>query len=84
MVGEDLDGKGGAMKVMSPSFESTDNSKEFAAIYVVVTFCRGEGLRKIRTGMPFSIGIHLKKNGAQPIFGCISSNSERRREVRDV
>ena len=63
MVSEDLNGKGEAMKVMSPSFESTDNSKKFMVIYVVVTFCRGEGLRKIRTGVPFTIGIYLKKNG---------------------
>ena len=63
VVGEDLDGKWGAMKVVLPSFESRDNSKEFIVIYVIVMFHRGEGLRKIRTGMPFTIGICLKKNG---------------------
>ena len=64
MVNEDLNGKGGAMKIMLPSFESTDDGKEFVVIYVIVTFHGREGLRKIRTGVPFTIGICLKKNGA--------------------
>ena len=51
------------MEVVLPSFESTDNGKEFMIIYIVVMFCREEGLRKVRTGMPFSIEICLKKNG---------------------
>ena len=63
MVNEDLNAEGGAMEVVLPSFESTDNGKEFMIIYIVVMFCREEGLRKVRTGMPFSIEICLKKNG---------------------
>ena len=84
VVGEDLDRKGGAMKIILPSFKSMDNGKEFVVIYIVVTFCGGERLRKIRTGMPFTIGICLKKNGAQHIFGSISGNSKERKEVGDM
>ena len=63
MGSEDLNGEGGAVEVVLPSFESIDNGKEFMIIYIVVMFCRREGLRKVRIGMPFSIGICLKKNG---------------------
>ena len=51
------------MKVVSLGFESTDNSKEFAVINVVVSFCMGKRLGKIWTGMPLSIGIGLEKDG---------------------
>ena len=55
MIGEDLDGERGAMKVMSPGFEGTDNCQEFVIIDIIVSFCWRKGLRKIGTGMPFAI-----------------------------
>ena len=35
------------MKVVSPGLEHTDDSKEFAVVNVIVSFCRREGLGKI-------------------------------------
>ena len=63
MVGEDLNGEGGTMKVVLPSFEGMNDGKEFVVIYVIVMLCRREGLRKVETRMSFSVGICLKKNG---------------------
>ena len=44
VVGEDLYGERGAMKVMAPGLQGADDSEEFAIINIVVSFCRGEGL----------------------------------------
>ena len=55
MIGENLDGEGGTMEVMSPGFDGTDDGQEFTVIDIIVPFCWGEGLREIRTGMPFAI-----------------------------
>ena len=63
MVNEDLDGEGGTMEVMLPSFEDIDDGEELLVIYVIIMLCRREGLRKVGTGMPFSVGICLKNNG---------------------
>ena len=63
MVSGDLDGEGRTMKVVSPSLEGMDDGKEFTVVYVIVMFHGREGLEKVRTRMPFSVGICLKKDG---------------------
>ena len=55
MIGENLDGEGGTMEIMSPGFEGMDDSQEFSVIDIIVPFHWGEGLREVRTGMPFTI-----------------------------
>ena len=55
MISKDLDGEGGTMEVMSPGFEGTDDGQEFTVIDIIVLFRWGEGLREVRTGMPFAI-----------------------------
>ena len=55
MISENLDGKGGTMEVMSPGLEGMDDCQEFSVIDIIVLFCWGEGLREVRTGMPFTI-----------------------------
>ena len=55
VIGEDLDGEGGTMEVMSPGFEDMDDSQEFSVINIIVSFRWGEGLREVGTGMPFAI-----------------------------
>ena len=55
MIGEDLDGEGGTMEVMSPGFEGTDDGQEFSVINIIVLFHWEEGLREVGTGMPFAI-----------------------------
>ena len=42
MISENLYQEGGAVKVMPPRFEGTDDGEEFAIIDVVVLLCRGE------------------------------------------
>ena len=55
MIGEDLDGKRGAMEVMSPGFEGMDNCQEFVVVDIIILFCWRKGLRKIGAGMPFAV-----------------------------
>ena len=47
VVGENLDRKGGTVEVVPPGFESTDDSKEFTIIDVIISFCQREGLSKV-------------------------------------
>jgi len=39
VVGEDLDWKRGAVKVVSERFEGANHGEEFAVIDIVVSFC---------------------------------------------
>ena len=55
MIGENLDGEGGAVEVMSLGFEGMDDCQEFLVIDIIVLFCWGEGLREVRIGIPFAI-----------------------------
>ena len=43
------------MEVMPPGFEGTNDCQKFLVIDIIVLFCWGEGLREVRTGMPFAI-----------------------------
>ena len=63
VIGEDLDGKGGTVEVMSPGFEGMDDGQEFSVVNIIVSFCWGEGLREVGTGMPFAIRVSLEKDG---------------------
>ena len=47
MISENLDEERGAMEVMSPGFESTDNRQEFSVVDIVISFCWAKGLRKV-------------------------------------
>ena len=42
VIGENLDKEWGAMKVVMPGFESTNNGEEFTIVDIVVTFCGEE------------------------------------------
>ena len=44
MVGEDLHWEGGAVEVVAPRFQGTNDGEEFTIIDIVVAFGRGEGL----------------------------------------
>ena len=59
MVGKDLNRKRGAMKIMTPCFESANDSEEFAIINIIVSFCRGERLGEVGARMPVSVSIGL-------------------------
>ena len=58
VIGEDLDREWGSMEVILPRLQSSDNGKEFSVICtvdVIVLFCRGERLREIGAGVPFTV-----------------------------
>ena len=42
MVGEDLDGEGGSVEVVSPRFQGMNDGEEFPVINVVVSLSQGE------------------------------------------
>ena len=44
MISENLDGERGAMKVVTPGFESANNGKELSIVDIVVMLCGGERL----------------------------------------
>ena len=60
MIGKDLDGEGGTMKVMSPGFQGADDGQEFSIVDVIIPFCWRERLREIGTRMPVAIRVGLK------------------------
>ena len=51
MVGEDGDGVRSSLQVLLPFDEGKDDSEELSIIYVVVTFCGGEGFGEVSAGV---------------------------------
>ena len=75
VVGEDLDGEGGSVEVVSPGFQSMDDCKELLVIDVVVSFSRDERLGKVGTGMPVAVSVHLEEDGTWHRIFSISYSS---------
>ena len=50
------------MEILSPGFEGMDSCQEFAVIDIVIPFCRREGLRKVRPGVPFAVQVSLEED----------------------
>jgi hypothetical protein len=84
MVSEDLNRERGASEVLLPGLESSDDSKEFLIIDIIVSFSRDEGLGEIRTGVPVTIRISLEEDCTSGILRGISGDGKRGREVREV
>ena len=63
VVGEDLHGERGAVEIVTPRFQGANNSEQFPVVNIVVAFGGGEGLRKVRTGVPIAVGVSLKEDG---------------------
>ena len=59
VVGEDLNGKWKSMEVMLPGLQSSDDSKEFSVVDVVVSFHRGEQLGEVGAGVPLIVRVSL-------------------------
>ena len=59
MVSKDLNRKRGAMEIMTPCFESANDSKEFTIINIIVSFCRREPLGEVGARMPVPVSIGL-------------------------
>ena len=84
VVREDLNGEGGAVEVMPPGLQGTNDSEELSVINVVVSFGGGEGLREVRTGMPVAVGVGLKEDGTRRVFGSVRGDGEGGGEVGEV
>ena len=84
VVGEDLYGEWGTMKIVAPRFQGADDGKEFAVIDIVIPFSGGEGLREVGAGMPVAIGVSLEENGARCVLRGVCGDGKRGREVREV
>ena len=60
VVGEDLYRERGSVEVVLPGLQGTDDGKEFLVIDVVVSFCWGEQLGEVGTGVPLAIQVRLQ------------------------
>ena len=84
MIGKDLNRKGRALGVMVPGAETMDDGKEFSIIDVMISFCEGEQLGEVRTGVPVSIGVGFQEDTSEGMLDSVSGNGEGTREVREV
>ena len=84
VVGEDLYQERGAMEVMTPRLQGTNDGEEFVVIDVIVAFGRGKRLREVGAGVPITVGVGLEEDGVGCMFRCISGNGEGGGEVREV
>ena len=84
VVSKDLHREGGAMEIVAPGFQGTNDSEEFAVIDVIISFGGGEGLGEIGAGVPISVGISLEKDGAGRVFGGVGGDGEGSGEIREV
>src|SRR6267154_311183 len=76
MVSEDNDRVWVPFEVMAPSFQGSDNGKEFSIIDLIVSFCGVKGLGEVSTGMIRSVFISLKKDCSRGGKRGICSKSE--------
>ena len=63
VVGEDLDGEGRSMEVVSPRLQGVDDCKECLVIDVIILFSRDEQLGEVGAGVPVTVGVGLKEDG---------------------
>ena len=59
MVGEDNDRVWVPFEVMAPSFQGSDDGKEFSIVDLIVLFCGVKGLGEVSTRMVGAILIRL-------------------------
>ena len=71
------------MEIVSPRFQSTDDSKEVSVIDVIVLLCQNEGLGEIGTRVSVTIRVSLE-DGIRGVLGGTSGDSKGFREVRKV
>ena len=72
------------MEVVAPRFQGANDGEEFMVIDVVVTLGGGEGLQEVGARVPVAVGVGLEEYSTGHIFRCISGNSERGGEIREV
>ena len=63
MIGDDGNGVGCTLNVLSPLSEGKDDRKEFPVVDVVVSFGRKKSTREVGARMEITIGISLEQDG---------------------
>jgi len=81
VICEDLDGKRGSPKVLTPCLEGTNDSEQFAIVDVVIALRRDERLGEVRTRVPVSVRVGLEKNCSSSVVRGICGDGKRGREV---
>ena len=76
MVSENLDWERGALEVVAPGLETSNDCKEFVIVDIVVSFSGGEQLGEVGVGVLVPIGIGLQEDTSKGMFGGISGNGE--------
>ena len=84
MICKDLDCGGGAEKVMAPGIYGSHDGEQFPVIDVIVALSRAKCLGQISARMPLIVDVFLQKNSSRSMFGGISGNGERGREIWEV
>jgi len=81
VICKDLDRKRRAAKVLAPRFEGTNDSKQFAIVYVVIAFRGDERLGEVGARVPVTVGVGLKEDSTSGIARGVSGNGEGGGEV---
>ena len=76
VVGDDVDRKGGTLKVVSPNSKSVENSEKLLVMSVVVKFGRGESMRVESERVDFTVGSDNGKDCAEGIVGSVSFHNK--------
>ena len=84
MIGEDLNGEGGSVEVVSLGFQGMDDGKEFPVIDVIVSFCRDEQLREVGIGMPVTVQVGLKEDCAGGILRGVHGDGKGFGKIKKV
>ena len=84
MVGENGDGVRGSLQVLLPLNEGKDDGEELSIIYVVITFCRGEGLGEVSAGVKVSCFVRLHQDCARGKERGIGHEGEGASDIRDA
>ena len=64
MICEHLNGKRGAVEVVSPGLQGADDCEKFPVIDVIIAFGGDERLGKVGARVPVAIGVGLEEDGA--------------------
>ena len=84
MVGENGDGVRGSLQVLLPFDEGKDDGEELSIIYVVITFCRGEGFGEVSAGVKVTCVIRLHQDYTSGEEGGIGHEGEGASDVWDT
>ena len=76
MVSENLDWERGALEVVAPGSETSNDCKEFVIVDIVLSFSGGEQPGEVGVGVSVPISIGLQEDTSRGMFGGISGNGK--------